>query len=617
MNSQYQLIRANGALADKNDFLDYNYNLYSSTMLLKWLKVQLSPNTTFDVTDNHKTQAHIQILKVLKKKLEAIAYLDKEVLDRKERIKDNQDNLNLVDAALILLENKNVINEENIENARKTAFTNNIQDSISYWNGHRLDLVWSRNFIEVMLLASSTTLPALSRLLATVAFVNGILSYGLYFLRGGLDVTKKVKHTIQEHDFYETNGLTTWERLAVQYKLRYARIINDVVLWGPVNLLTCHLLTGPGLLGNLGNGLTVFLLVGDLYMTTVVKSQSLHNFDRLNREMRFQFGIATEEDRNYLDNLNKTPNDNLSVEQKAEKDLLTGLKDQDQHKNENDGHLLHLFDTLRVNQMATNEDFDLIIAYQTALVASFSLIFVACLMTPLNMLLLIAGSVGCFFFQYLINLKDMYLRLESETNVHNQHAIYKEMITRVILQTLVPAAIIAAGILVMPLLPTLSVWLMFGMCMTLAATMVTLSENLMSQYRLDAQQANLPTNVPIAPTAEQLAALPDDNARRQAQLMYQFEQNKYDAQFSVYQNGQQSLNQKLMSDLQYSALAITFMAGVCTIAASATMMPLGVALIASSALVTAMLQLPKNSNDAPQNHDDEHDDNEEFNPLLL
>jgi hypothetical protein len=608
MNSRYKLIKANdNAPADKegkNDFLDYNYNLYSSTMLLKWVKVQLSPNTSFDVTDDNKTQAHIKILNALKKKLEAIAYLDEYVLDRKERIKDNQDNLNLVDAALILLENRNAINQDNIEKAKQTAYTNRIQDSISYWNGHRLDLVWSRNFIEVMLLASATTLPALSRLLATLALVNGILSYGLYFIRGGLDVTKKVKHTVQEHEFYEENDLTTWERLAVQYKLRYARIINDVVLWGPVNLLTCHLLTGTGLLGNLGNGLTVFLLMGDLYMTTVVKSQSNHNFERLNREMRFLFGIPNDSDNEYLNTLN---DDNLSVEQKAEKDLLTSLEHQP--RIQNNDHLLHLFDTLRANQMATNEDFDLIIAYQTALVASFSLIFVACLMTPLNMPLLIAGSVGCFLFQYLINLKDMYLRLESETNVHNQHAIYKEMITRVILQTLVPAAIIAAGILVMPLLPTLSVWLVFGMCMTLAATMVTLSENLMSQYRLDAQQANLPTNAPIAPTAAQLAALPDDNARRQAQLMYQLEQKKYDAQFSAYQNGQQSLNEKLMSDLQYSALAITFMAGVCTVAASATFLPIGIALIASSALVTAMLQLPKNNNDAPHNRD------EEMNPL--
>ncbi len=613
MNNEYELIKANDNApadkADKNDFLDYNYNLYSSTMLLKWVKVQLSPNTSFDVTDDNKTQAHIKILNALKKKLEAIAYLDEYVLDRKERIKDNQDNLNLVDAALILLENRNAINQDNIEKAKQTAYTNRIQDSISYWNGHRLDLVWSRNFIEVMLLASATTLPALSRLLATLALVNGILSYGLYFIRGGLDVTKKVKHTVQEHDFYENNQLTTWERLAVQYKLRYARIINDVVLWGPVNLLTCHLLTGTGLLGNLGNGLTVFLLMGDLYMTTVVKSQSNHNFERLNREMRFLFGIANDADKEYLDALKAIDKDKLSVEQKAEKDLLTGLEHQP--RIQNDGYLLHLFDTLRANQMATNEDFDLIIAYQTALVASFSLIFVACLMTPLNMPLLIAGSVGCFLFQYLINLKDMYLRLESETNVHNQHAIYKEMITRVILQTLVPAAIIAAGILVMPLLPTLSVWLVFGMCMTLAATMVTLSENLMSQYRLDAQQANLPKNPPIATTAEQLAALQDDNARRQAQLMYQLEQKKYDAQFSAYQNGQQSLNEKLMSDLQYSALAITFMAGVCTVAASATFLPIGIALIASSALVTAMLQLPKNNNDGPHNRD------EEMNPLRL
>jgi hypothetical protein len=583
--------------ADKNDFLDYNYNLYASTMLLKWVKVQLNPNTTsFDVTDAEKKHAHIQILNTLKKKLKAIADLDEYVLDRKERIKDNQDNLNLVDAALILLNNNQAINEENIEKAKQTAYTNRIQDSISYWNGHRLDLVWSRNFIEVMLLASSATLPALSRLLATLAFVNGILSYGLYFIRGGLDVSKKVKHSVEEHEFYETNGLTSWERFSVQYKLRYARIINDVVLWGPVNLLTCHFLTGAGLLGNLGNGLTVFLLMGDLYMTTVVKSQSNHNFNRLNREMRFQFGFQNDEDKTYWTELQNLEDEKLSVEQKAEKALLQSLNNNTPSVSI-DSCLLHLFDTLYENQKATNKDFNLIIAYQTALVASFSLIFVACLMTPLNMPLLIAGSVGCFLFQYLINLKDMYLRLESEDNVHNQNAIYKEMIARVILQTMIPAVIIAAGILVMPLLPTLSVWLVFGMCMTLAATMVILAENLMAQYKLDALKANLPSEKPKELTQEDLDALPNDKDREKAKLNYTLTLDKYNSQRSACENGQDSLNQKIMSDLKYSVLAITFMAGICTVAGSATFSPIGIALIASSALATAMLQIPKEVED--------------------
>lgn len=547
--------------ATKNDYLDYNYNLYSSTMLLKWVKSELNPATS-SLGDPNKKESHLKILTELKRKIKTIQEIDLRLLDRKERLKDHLENLVLVNTAINLLNQDKGVTFETVELSKKLAYTNQVQDFISYWNGHRLDMVWSRNFIEVMLLASAATLPALSRLLAIVALVNGILSYSLYFLRGGLDVTKMVKHTVQEEDFYVQKEISTWERLMVQYKLRYARIINDIVLWGPVNLLTCHYLVGSGLLGNLGNGLTVFLLMGDLYMTTVVKSQSNHNFERLNREMRFKFGMQTAEDVAYFKNLREKPD--LSVEETAELALLP----EQQNNQSNDEKLDHLFTAFKETQAATNRDFDLVIAYQTALVASFSLIFVACIMTPLNMPLLIAGSVGCFLFQFLINLKDMYLRLEGETNEHNKHAIYQEMFTRIFLQILIPAAIISAGILVMPLMPTLSVWLMFGMCMSLAAIMVTLAEDLMAEYRLEAQAKNLP--LPLEKKASPL----DIYLSRSQHMSYIEAQAKH--------------NDRQISHLCYSALALSFMAGIVTMSLSSALLPVGISLMAGSALFAAI-----------------------------
>lgn len=603
MNQQYTEIPQNEEPENlnnttKTDFLDYNYNLYSSSMLLKWVKTQLNPNTS-SLGDACKRNMHLRILNDLKEKIEEIKAIDTVLLDRKERSKDHFENLVLVNTALHLLNLEQEPTFKNLETCKQLAYTNQVQDFISYWNGHRLDMVWSRNFIEVMMLASAATLPALSRLLATVALVNGILSYGLYFLRGGLDVTKKVKHTVQEHDFYQQHGISSWERLAVQYKLRYARIINDVVLWGPVNLLTCHYLVGSGLLGNLGNGLTVFLLMGDLYMTTVVKSQFNHNFERLNRELRFKFGQKTEADSTYL---NQLIAQTLSAEETAEFEQLktiTNLNDEETKKLEQlkekmnltaelailnnsvqttvpSNHLNDLLANLSENQKAINQDFDLVIAYQTALVASFSLIFVACLMTPLNMPLLIAGSVGCFLFQFLINLKDMYLRLQGEDNPHNLNAIYKEMFTRVLLQMLIPAAIISAGILVMPLMPTMSVWLMFGMCMTLAAIMVTLAEDLMSQYRLDAQAANLPS----APEK-----VIDDK------LKDTLNNYIYQSQIQSYEDALTKHNDRQFAHLGYSFLAMSFMAGVFTISLSTTLLPVGISLMAGASLIAAIAML--------------------------
>lgn len=135
----------------------------------------------------------------------------------------------------------------------------------------------------------------------------GYISWSLYYLRFLLNIAMVLKHTIpgpwmedeEQALVEEIGGLA---RFKSQFEERKFILINDFI-WGIINMV-CHLwCTGPSWWGYTGNVLTVLLLLGDLSLALLRRSDELaeheSTLDRFNLEIR-------ELDDKFNDNTNDT-----------------------------------------------------------------------------------------------------------------------------------------------------------------------------------------------------------------------------------------------------------------------------------------------------------------------
>jgi len=308
------------------------------------------------------------------------------------------------------------------------SFSKTTKDSIDIINSHRLDLVWSRNLIETIIMVANINLTSLNLYLQALATTNGYLSYILYIVRGGTDVVNLLQHiflpSAKLQTFYTDNNISWWEKFTVQWGLRYGRIMNDIVLWAPVNSITFHLLYGDGALGIAGGFLTLFLLIGDFQMTRIAK----HTHEKYFQQM------------------------------------LKEVTDEDQAE-------------LRKQHQKTMRDFDFVLNYQKALIASFTCIVIASLCGTTGIPLLLAASVSCFIAQIVINLKDNILELNDEQDADKINSLYLSIAKRIFIQLAIPSLALVVGISLIPLLPSLPIVFLLAANTVIAIQLIQLTNS--------------------------------------------------------------------------------------------------------------------------------------------
>lgn len=299
-----------------------------------------------------------------------------------------------------------------------TETTNHLKAQISTVNMHRLDGVWSRNFTNTVLSYKQIQSPIFSAVNEHIATLNGLTSYGFYVVRGGMEIGKLLKHGFSNNSFYSTQGISKLKQFEVQWKLRSAVIINDFVLWAPVNAITYHFW-----LDMKGNILTAALLLGDL----------IHSI--------YNYFVCTQRFAHLK-----------SLFPQAELQEFVAQMEQEHQKN------------LSKQKYFMSYQFLLLSAFST--ICGFFLNWASA--TQLNFALI--GGLVCFSIQFFVNLIDSIFELKTTNDVNERNVIYFKMASRILLQASIPALFISSSFL----LPMLE--------LNLPMTFVTLSLLAMSAF---------------------------------------------------------------------------------------------------------------------------------------
>jgi hypothetical protein len=402
----------------KDNFQNYNYNLYAIELYQRWINTKQFRNYNDDELD--------RALKDYATKLIYKAQIDI-IFNRKDERVKNKNALRKIKSILGQNSELHSIVDKAIQNPfsafdteseeetlpllcdseQSSAQSKSLQSKISYVNSHRLDLVWSRNMIDTLLGLGIKTNKSLQSVSANVALLNGVASYGFYFVRGGMDLMKLIKHTaFTEHEELEKNNIKLNDKLRLQWGLRYASIINDIILWGPVNFATFHYLYGMEMLGYFGNVLTVGLLFCDFSLNLYNLIHAQNKFKALKKQL-----------------------ENDGIDQKIINELEV------QHKKE----LNHL---------------KWYVYYSAALCISFFSLCTFLIPGPaLSVLLipnfLLVSSIAILTLQIILNLKDMITKLKEagDSKELKQIAVI-EGLTRICIQGLVPASLILGSLLI-------------------------------------------------------------------------------------------------------------------------------------------------------------------------
>lgn len=321
------------------------------------------------------------------------------------------------------------------------SVTNHVKNTISAINNPRLDhAVWSRSLVEIIIFSAQVSAPQLSLLLKAVALLNGFASYGFYVVRGGIDALVGAKNLLSK-DIYKDNQIEFSDRFYFQVEQRYQRIINDLPLWAPVNYLTFHILVGNGPLGMAGNILTVALLVADFALAFYGYCHKVSQFKKIEQKIKSDI-VATENKEN----------------KQALEEYLNEIRN------------VHLKDLEQLRYQ---------LFYQAALVIAFSVLIVntvPCMLT---------AGVTIFLLQLFLNEKDLYLQLKDETNAKERLVLLFKMFMKLFEHLMVPGIFVLVGLLVMPLLPALNIWLVLIATATITYNMLQLTHyitNLYSDY---------------------------------------------------------------------------------------------------------------------------------------
>ena len=275
-----------------------------------------------------------------------------------------------------------------------------VKDNITACNSIRLDHgVWSRNLIATVLLIGYAA-PQLAQLIQVLALLNALCSFTFYFIRGGLELMCGIKHA------FGTQA-TLQDRIYFQIEQRYQTIVNDLILWAPINLTTAYFLFGMG-----GDLLTLALLVADLAVCVAVYYHKKNLFERAK--------VLAENDAA----------------------LITLLENE--HKKE-------------LNKLESR------IGYHALLVVLFACIIPNILPLSITALSLIV------LLQLVYNLKDLFFEYKQTPDDRDKNILLFKMAMKSIEFISLPLFFILMGLVVMPLLANPSPWMFLAICILCSA----------------------------------------------------------------------------------------------------------------------------------------------------
>jgi hypothetical protein len=218
---------------------------------------------------------------------------------------------------------------------------------------------------------------------------------------------KGLKLTDEDLSFEET--------LAFQWRQRYYRICNDLILWAPVNYLTFHVLVGD--LAFYGNVITALLLAGDFILSTIKIWEKISTFNKI---------YAVEQQRLI----------ELNLDEEEINAYLLDLKNKHELK-------------LKLDYAFLTYQFFLIVAF-----------VVLCSSSPQFVLI---GAVSCFLLQLVVNQIDSLIKLSQMTERSLIQQEYIKMVGRLFLQLAIPALFLVGALL----FPTLSPLFIFTICLVI------------------------------------------------------------------------------------------------------------------------------------------------------
>lgn len=399
----------------KAHFQNYNYELYAIELYQQWI----GGKKYRGIDDDYKNPIFQDYFEKLKHKTQIDL-----IFNRKTEISKNQkalDKLAQIASEQLQAEvNKFKANpfgeaeDVPLLGLNSAAITKSLQADISYINGHRLDLVWSRNLMDTLLglhYVKSNSVQAVS---SNVALLNGVASYGFYFIRGGMDLAKLIRHSLlTEHSELDKHDITVKDKLRLQWGLRYASIINDIILWGPVNLVTFHFLFGMGTLGYFGNLLTAGLLFCDFTLNLYNLIHTQNKFNALKKE----------------------------------------LEDKLEDKKVDAAIIADIIAALEAQHLKTMRDLKWYVAYSAALCLAFTVLCTLLIPGPgLTVMLLpgslMFGSLAILGLQIALNLKNAITKYqEAEDSAELKKIAVLEGVARIFSQSLIPASLVLTSLL--------------------------------------------------------------------------------------------------------------------------------------------------------------------------
>jgi len=150
-------------------------------------------------------------------------------------------------------------------------------------NGWRFYWVWISCFVpailQLMQALQAINTSQIQAPLNTLSPGFGWLSVVIYPLRQLLVLSIILERTFLPSKKEEGVGLSRWERFKHHAEKELFIILNDI-LWGTVNILCFAIYYGQGLLGFIGNAMTVGLLLADLTLTILRVRKTLAAQDK-------------------------------------------------------------------------------------------------------------------------------------------------------------------------------------------------------------------------------------------------------------------------------------------------------------------------------------------------
>ena len=270
--------------------------------------------------------------------------------------------------------------------------TKTIIEAMSSLNEKRLYWVWGSSLLKTVLEIMPPDFfnaDQAKQVVRTPDPYTGCLSWTLYYFRFSLNLGLLLKHTISGPWMSKEEKSIPWtERFQTQWAQRKFTLLNDS-LWGICNMASFFWLTGKGLLGTMGDLLTIVLLVFDI-------SVSLWDFE----EQKTKYNKEMLDYENHINQLNekiRKPKADIEAEEEHQRkikqyqiQLHTLERARSKCKREWDSSKISLINTITYSV-------GLLLAF-VLLTAPFFPIAAAALTA-----LVVSGAVICFTFNVIYN----------------------------------------------------------------------------------------------------------------------------------------------------------------------------------------------------------------------